>query len=141
MRVCNELYHYGIPGMKWGVRRFQPNKGSGKKKRSLSKKSKAAKIRFRNETGSRSSKALRDYRKKDINKMSNKELQAAINRMNLEKQYRSLTKRDTMLGNKVAKDVLAYAGSAAALYALYKKYNIGGIITDAVLARKYPPKG
>ena len=125
MRVCNELYHYGVPGMKWGVRKSSYSSSKGKNrfsKKKLKKKAKAAKIRFQNTTGSRNSKAVKAYRKKDINRMSNKDLQTAINRMNLEKNYRSLTKRDLMLGNKVVKDVLAYGGTALAAIAMYESF-------------------
>lgn len=136
MEKYDELYHYGVPGMKWGVRR---DRRSNSFKRTVSKKAKAAKIRFQNTTGSRSSNALKAYRKKDINKMSNKDLQTAINRMNLERQYRNLTKRDYMAGNKVVKNILAYAGTATAAYVLYQKYSPA--VNEAILAAKYPPKG
>lgn len=115
----NELYHYGVPGMKWGVRR---DRRSNSFKRTVSKKAKAAKIRFQNTTGSRSSNALKAYRKKDINKMSNKELQTAINRMNLERQYRNLTSRDFQMGSKIAKNILTYAGIPIAAVTLYDRY-------------------
>ena len=119
MEKYDELYHYGVPGMKWGVRRDRRSKGF---KRTVSKKAKAAKIRFQNTTGSRSSNALKAYRKKDINKMSNKELQTAINRMNLERQYRNLTSRDFQMGSKIAKNILTYAGIPIAAVTLYDRY-------------------
>lgn len=102
--------------MKWGVRKGRKSGGLGKK---LKKKFRAAKTRFQNASGSRSSNALRAYRKKDINRMSNKDLQTAINRMNLERQYRNLTKRDLMTGNRIAKDILAYGGTALLAYSTY----------------------
>lgn len=119
MEKYDELYHYGVPGMKWGVRR---DRRSNSFKRTVSKKAKAAKIRFQNTTGSRSSNAIKSYRKKDINKMSNKELQTAINRMNLERQYRNLTSRDFQMGSKIAKNILTYAGIPIAAVTLYDRY-------------------
>lgn len=112
----DELYHYGVKGMKWGVRKGRKSGGLGKK---LKKKFRAAKTRFQNASGSRSSNALRAYRKKDINRMSNKDLQTAINRMNLERQYRNLTKRDLMSGNRIVKNILAYGGTALLAYNTY----------------------
>ena len=117
MEKYDELYHYGVKGMKWGVRK---GRKSGELKRSLKKKFRAAKTRFQNASGSRNSNALRAYRKKDINRMSNKDLQTAINRMNLEKQYRNLTRKDLMVGNRIAKDILAYGGTALLAYSTYK---------------------
>lgn len=121
----DELYHYGIKGMKWGVRKGRKSGGLGKK---LKKKFRAAKTIFQNASGSRSSNALRAYRKKDINRMSNKDLQTAINRMNLEKQYRSLTKRDLTVGNRLAKDILAYGGTALVAYNTYKQLSDKGLL-------------
>lgn len=105
--------------MKWGVRKGRKSGGLGKK---LKKKFRAAKTRFQNTSGSRSSNALRAYRKKDINRMSNKDLQTAINRMNLEKQYRNLTSRDLQMGSKIAKNILTYAGIPIAAVTLYDRY-------------------
>ena len=65
----------------------------------------------KNYTGSRRSNALKDARRKDINKMSNQELQDTINRLNLERNYRSLTKVDYMKGQKYAADYLKMEGT------------------------------
>ena len=65
-----ELTHYGVLGMRWGVRRASKRSGSSKKgkKRKGSKQPQQQKRR-----------------------MSNKELQSRVKRMKLEKQYRELT--------------------------------------------------
>lgn len=60
----------------------------------------------KNYTGSRKSNALKEARRKDINQMSNQELQDTINRLNLERNYRSLTRVDYMRGQKYAADYL-----------------------------------
>ena len=125
----DNLMHYGVKGMKWGVRKDKVSSGgkgsvvktafkvthpltyaAGKKfneyRKTDSYKSKKNKIQ--NLTGSRSSDARKKYRNKNINSMSNQELQEAINRMNLERNYRSLTKVDFMAGQKTTSDILKY---------------------------------
>lgn len=103
-----ELYHFGIKGMKWGIRRFQNKNGgltpSGKK---------------------RYSKPHDDYTnahsKKSVKEMSNKELQDRNNRLNMERQYAQLTKK-TSVGKKVVQSLIATAGTIAAAEGAYKTY-------------------
>ena len=64
-----ELMHYGVMGMRWGVRRASKRSGGSKK--------------------NKKKKAYRQPQKK--RRMSNKELNARVKRMQLEKQYRDLT--------------------------------------------------
>lgn len=97
----NYLMHYGIKGMKWGVRRTPEQLG---RKRQRAEKRKSTMSRIRNYTGSHSSDALKRSRKKDINKMSNRDLQNDINRLRLEREYRSLTKVDTSFGKNYMQD-------------------------------------
>lgn len=61
-----ELMHYGVPGMRWGVRRRRPSDGDGK-----------------------SSKP-----KKNVKDLSDDELRKRINRLQMEKQYRDLESND-----------------------------------------------
>lgn len=127
-----ELYHYGVKGMKWGVRKDRSSGGvggalktafkvthpltymAGKKAKSTasrvanSKRTRSAVNKYRNLTGSRQSAALKKYRNKNIDGMSNSDIQAAIQRMNLERSYRSMTKLDINRGKKAAETYLAY---------------------------------
>lgn len=149
MRVYrNELYHYGVLGMRWGVRKRSYSKNPGSRSNNSSKRFKKTikdrrrkqrEVERRNRSGTYKTKARDEFIKKDLDKMSNKEIQDAINRMNLEKQYRNLTKTDYNKGYRIAQDVLKYVGVATTVYGLYNKY--GPIMSDYYNSLKYPPKG
>ena len=89
------LQHYGTPGMKWGVRRYQTKSGSltaaGKKRyggagnKKSSSKEKGGKGIFGKSTSDK---------KKSIYDMSDDELKKAVARLQLEKQYRDLLPRE-----------------------------------------------
>ena len=104
------LMHYGVKGMKWGVRHDKPTSGEKRERgaQAVRDKLKSMTSKARNYTGTKRSDAVVNYRHQDVNKMSNKELQDAITRMNLEKQYRQLTSVDYMAGKKYASQALQY---------------------------------
>lgn len=78
-----ELYHWGIKGMKWGVRRFQNPDGS---------LTPAGKKRYSAEDGEREEKPNYAPKapKKSASDYTDDELRTQINRMQMEKQYRDL---------------------------------------------------
>lgn len=85
------IEHHGIKGQKWGVRRFQNKDGSltpaGKKRSSdgsnSKQKNKNSSVKGKNSKSASSS-------KKTSSSMSNDDLRKAIERMNLERQYKQL---------------------------------------------------
>ena len=103
----NELYHYGVLGMKWGIRRTASQLGNQIKAR------KAAKKRNDNLAKARKKQAeRRDLMKKGKLKpkdMTPAELQKEIQRLQLEKQYMEL-KRDTSTQNKGKTFASKYGG-------------------------------
>lgn len=118
----NSLAHYGILGMKWGVRRYQNKDGSYT---SAGKKRKQKEDIHDDYANAHS--------KKSVKSMSNAELKARNNRLQMEKQYADLTMQ-TSTGKRVVQDFIKTAGMLSAVmgaYGTYKKY--GGQMADHAL--------
>lgn len=127
MRRQDELWHWGIKGMKWGVRRYQNQDGTltaeGKK-------------RYQQDDHPDYTRA---HEKKSVRELSNAELNAKINRLQKEKQYQSLVTEPSKI-----KKAIAIAGTTAAalgtISTLYNNYNavakIGKNIVESEAIRK-----
>ena len=115
----NELYHYGVLGMKWGVRRSPSQLGH--------------KIRIKRKKKP-SEPVHEDYKKahskKKVSSMSDAELRNRNNRLQMEKQYAQLTKKKSR-GKKIVSGIIATAGTIAAAEGAYKTYKrVGAKILD-----------
>jgi hypothetical protein len=127
MRRQDELWHWGIKGMKWGVRRYQNQDGTltaeGKK-------------RYQQDDHPDYTRA---HEKKSVRELSDAELNAKINRLQKEKQYQSLVTEPSKI-----KKAIAIAGTTAAalgtISTLYNNYNavakIGKNIVESEAIRK-----
>ncbi|MDE7056219.1 MAG: hypothetical protein K2O64_03110 [Lactobacillus sp.] len=100
----HELYHYGVKGMKWGVRKDRKTSGS-KRKRS---------------------------KKEDISKLSDEELKKRTGRMELENRYMNAETNYKKLSNKrlhkgrtILLSILATAGTQIATQYVSKKLGVG----------------
>lgn len=102
----DELYHWGVKGMKWGVRRYQNKNGS------LTAEGKKRYISPHEDY-------TRAHTKKAVREMSDAELSARINRLQKEKQYNQLVVTPT----KMQKAVKFAASTAAALGTMTSLYN------------------
>lgn len=138
----NELTHWGIKGMRWGIRRYQNKDGTlttaGKKRYAkemakLKEEERVAKNKQRTQakldkldekrreieaikSGKPAPKpAEKQAYKTSVKDMSDEELRAVVNRLNMEKMYKQLKPEQVSAGkkfaNKVMKDVVAPAAT------------------------------
>lgn len=114
----NELYHFGVKGMKWGVRKDRKRSVSSKRSRSDSK----------DYTESR------DLLKKSPNKLSNAELRKINERLNLEQQYSNLTTSQKQKGNRFIDKVGNQMKQTAANEVSKQLMNVGKIVLGAGIA-------
>lgn len=153
----NELYHHGILGMKWGVRRTKAQLGyptstskkntkSGSQvtsfitKRKNAKKQKMAAKQVKQETTK--------SRKKSVSEMSDDELRARISRLEMEKRYKDLHKASqpqVSKGRKFVSSVLEKSGQNIATqlttYVMGQAVNkaFAGVFNDPAIVN--PKKG
>ena len=123
----DELYHHGVPGQRWGFRRYQNPDGTltpAGRRRANKLAEKYAKV-----TGKkliikkRSVQGNEKQKPKTISEMSDYELQQKINRINLENSYKKLLSQQPQnmkkvskgksFINKIKKDVIAPAAVQA----------------------------
>lgn len=114
-----ELFHWGVKGMKWGVRRYQNKDGS------LTTKGRK-----------RYSDAHDDYKrahdKKPISQMSTKELKERNDRLQQEQNYKRLTQKKS-IGKTAVQAFIATAGTIVAIEGAVKTYKrIGNTALDKI---------
>lgn len=101
----NELMHYGVPGMKWGVRRTPAQ--LGRKKTSSSKSLfEKKKPKPKPKEKSESSKKETAPKPKSVKEMSDEELSTAISRLQLEQKYKELSPQKVSTGKAITKRIL-----------------------------------
>lgn len=104
----NYLEHHGIKGMKWGVRRTKAQLGYKIGFRKKKKKSGESKDNNSSKPNKKTigKKVTNKKKSKSVKDMSDEELRARINRLEMEKRYRDLAPKDISKGKKFTSRVI-----------------------------------
>lgn len=101
----NELYHYGVLGMKWGVRK---DRGGGVSKTGRRRKS----VKERPPAHEDYKKA---HSKKSVREMSDEELRSRINRLDMERRYKDLKPDTKNRGKRYINSIIKTGTTVATL--------------------------
>lgn len=96
---CNSLVHYGVLGMKWGVRRSPAQ---------------LARARSSSKSANSDARAKRKNDLKNRRLLSDSELQSRISRLEMEKKFKNLSDADLYPGRTAIKNILKSSGAKVA---------------------------
>ena len=124
------IEHHGINGMHWGVRRTPEQLGhprSSRKERRAAAKAENDVKRRNAAIGSRSAKTVR----KGVDQLSDEELRARLNRIQMEVQLKDLERRQKPEVQRMMEDILKEVGKQEVKRVLQKEANKA---TDAIMS-------
>lgn len=119
-----ELYHWGIKGMKWGVRRYQNKDGT---------LTPAGEQHYADKEKKRS--MMKDVKTRRL--LSDTDIKKKIERIKLEKELKSLTEDELRPGKKAVEDILSNSGKKVATALLT---GAGLYVVKAVMEKKFDIK-
>ena len=129
MESTNDIWHYGIKGQKWGIRRYQNSDGTltaaGKRQQKKEEKRQAKEARKQAKQVDKEIRQERAYASKNRRSLSDEELVSRVKRLEQERKLKNLTDEDVATGRTAVKSflketgrrVLTTAAIGAAVYA------------------------